>query len=130
MEFANVLRHEVLPFFILAIDCRFKISNRPRMRSRERLLQRRGYEFSRNPQTHATDNLVGQPPEASHPKRADSEFLQLQTETFEPSWKDSGPEGITLTSMSGRALRISAVQLVPGRFDPGGHSDHQANQAS
>jgi len=59
MEFAYVLRHDVLPFFIFALDSRLRISNRPRMRSRGLFLPRREPQFSRNPNTHATDNLAG-----------------------------------------------------------------------
>jgi hypothetical protein len=54
MEFANVLRHDLLSFSILALDSRLRFSNRPRRRSRRRFLPRREPQFSRNPHARAT----------------------------------------------------------------------------
>jgi len=51
------VRHDVFPYFIFDVDSRKGIWKRPRMRF-EISLVRREHQFSRNPQTHATDKLA------------------------------------------------------------------------
>src|SRR5882757_3510564 len=61
MEFANVLRHDVLPFIFLRM-IRALESRTGRENALSRLfLPRREHQFSRNTHSHATDNLAARP---------------------------------------------------------------------
>jgi ketosteroid isomerase-like protein len=97
MEFANVLRHDRLPFSILALDSSLRFSNRPRRCSRGSFLPRRELQFSRNPHVHATGQFgwAGWS-ERCCPKRDDSKFGNTkQFDSWHPQEEHPRHKGAT-----------------------------------